>query len=55
VDWKLEVVTIPVSDMDRAKTFYAEQIGFNVDIDHQVGRRATCPSRSISEQNPFAS
>jgi catechol 2,3-dioxygenase-like lactoylglutathione lyase family enzyme len=36
VDWKLEVVTIPVSDLDRAKTFYAEQIGFNVDIDHQV-------------------
>ncbi len=30
MDWKLEVVTIPVSDMDRAKTFYAEQIGFNV-------------------------
>jgi catechol 2,3-dioxygenase-like lactoylglutathione lyase family enzyme len=36
VDWKLEVVTIPVSDMDRSKTFYAEQIGFNVDIDDQV-------------------
>jgi catechol 2,3-dioxygenase-like lactoylglutathione lyase family enzyme len=36
MDWKLEVVTIPVSDMDRAKGFYAEQIGFNVDIDHQV-------------------
>ena len=36
MDWKLEVVTIPVSDMDRARTFYAEQTGFNVDIDHQV-------------------
>lgn len=36
MDWKLQVVTIPVSDMDRAKTFYAEQIGFTVDIDHQV-------------------
>lgn len=36
MDWKLEVVTIPVSDMDRAKAFYAEQVGFNVDIDHQV-------------------
>ena len=36
MDWRLEVVTIPVSDLDRAKTFYAEQIGFNVDIDHQV-------------------
>lgn len=36
MDWKLEVVTIPVSDMDRARDFYAEKIGFNVDIDHQV-------------------
>jgi catechol 2,3-dioxygenase-like lactoylglutathione lyase family enzyme len=36
VEWKLEVVTIPVSDLDRAKAFYAEQVGFNVDIDHQV-------------------
>lgn len=36
MDWKLEVVTIPVSDMERAKAFYAEKLGFNVDIDHQV-------------------
>ena len=36
MDWKLEVVTIPVSDMDRARDFYAEKVGFNVDIDHQV-------------------
>lgn len=36
MDWKLEVVTIPVSDMERAKSFYAEQIGFNVDIDHRI-------------------
>ena len=36
MDWKLEVVTVPVSDMDRAKAFYEEKIGFNVDIDHQV-------------------
>ena len=36
MDWKLEVVTIPVSDIDRAKTFYAEQVGFAVDIDDQV-------------------
>ena len=36
MDWKLEVVTIPVSDMDRAKTFYAEKVGFNIDIDDQV-------------------
>jgi predicted enzyme related to lactoylglutathione lyase len=33
---KLEVVHVPVSDVDRAKTFYTEQIGFNADHDHQV-------------------
>ncbi len=33
---KLEVVHIPVSDVDRAKAFYTEQIGFNADHDHQV-------------------
>ena len=33
VDWKLEVVQVPVSDVDRAKRFYAEQTGFVVDID----------------------
>lgn len=36
MDWKLEVVTIPVSAMERAKNFYVEQIGFNVDIDHRI-------------------
>ena len=36
MDWKLEVVTIPVSDLDRARDFYAEQVGFKVDIDEQV-------------------
>lgn len=36
MDWKLEVVTIPVSDQERAKNFYVEQIGFNVDIDHRI-------------------
>jgi catechol 2,3-dioxygenase-like lactoylglutathione lyase family enzyme len=33
--WTLEVVTVPVSDMERAKTFY-EQVGFDVDIDHRI-------------------
>ena len=36
MDWKLEVVVVPVSDVDRAKAFYSEQVGFNVDVDHQV-------------------
>jgi len=33
MDYKLEVVVVPVSDVDRAKHFYAEQCGFNVDLD----------------------
>jgi catechol 2,3-dioxygenase-like lactoylglutathione lyase family enzyme len=33
MDWKLELVPIPVSDVDRAKVFYAEKVGFNVDLD----------------------
>jgi predicted enzyme related to lactoylglutathione lyase len=37
MDWKLELVAVPVSDVDRAKAFYAEQVGFVVDHDHHVG------------------
>jgi predicted enzyme related to lactoylglutathione lyase len=37
MDWKLELVAIPVSDVDRAKAFYTEKVGFNADHDHAVG------------------
>jgi predicted enzyme related to lactoylglutathione lyase len=36
MDWKLELVAVPVSDVDAAKVFYAEQVGFAVDHDHTV-------------------
>lgn len=36
MDWKLELVQVPVSDVDRAKEFYTEKAGFNADHDHQV-------------------
>jgi len=36
VDWKLELVSVPVSDVDRAKAFYVERAGFVADHDHQV-------------------
>ena len=36
MDWKLELIAVPVSDVDRAKTFYAEQAGFTADHDHTV-------------------
>jgi catechol 2,3-dioxygenase-like lactoylglutathione lyase family enzyme len=36
MDWKLELVAIPVADVDRSKSFYTEQLGFNADHDHTV-------------------
>jgi catechol 2,3-dioxygenase-like lactoylglutathione lyase family enzyme len=37
MDWKLELVIVPVSDVDRAKKFYTEQLGFAEDVDHRAG------------------
>ena len=36
MNWTLEVVIVPVSDVDRAKSFYADRLGFNVDHDTRV-------------------
>jgi catechol 2,3-dioxygenase-like lactoylglutathione lyase family enzyme len=36
MNWTLEVVVVPVADLDRAKAFYAEQLGFNVDHDTEI-------------------
>jgi predicted enzyme related to lactoylglutathione lyase len=36
VDWRLELVQVPVSDVDRAKAFYTDKVGFNADQDHRV-------------------
>jgi predicted enzyme related to lactoylglutathione lyase len=36
MDWKLELIAVPVSDVDRAKAFYADQVGFDADHDHTV-------------------
>jgi catechol 2,3-dioxygenase-like lactoylglutathione lyase family enzyme len=35
MNWTLEVITLPVSDVDRAKAFYADQVGFDVDHDSE--------------------
>jgi catechol 2,3-dioxygenase-like lactoylglutathione lyase family enzyme len=53
MDWKLEVVVIPVSDVDRAKQFYSEKLGFNIDVDHRTGDtfrvvQATAPGSGCS-------
>jgi catechol 2,3-dioxygenase-like lactoylglutathione lyase family enzyme len=37
MNWELQLVAIPVSDVDRAKEFYVEKLGFNPDHDHRVG------------------
>ena len=36
MDWKLELISVPVSDVDRAKAFYTEQVGFDADHDHRI-------------------
>jgi len=39
MDWKLELVMVPVTDVDRAKAFYTDKIGFNADHDHRVNEK----------------
>jgi catechol 2,3-dioxygenase-like lactoylglutathione lyase family enzyme len=39
VDWKLELVAVPVTDVDRAKAFYTDKVGFKADYDHQVNEQ----------------
>jgi catechol 2,3-dioxygenase-like lactoylglutathione lyase family enzyme len=36
LDWRLELIAVPVSDIDRAKAFYVDKLGFNADHDHRV-------------------
>jgi catechol 2,3-dioxygenase-like lactoylglutathione lyase family enzyme len=36
MDWKIELIAIPVTDVDRAKAFYVDQVGFIADHDHRV-------------------
>ena len=36
MDWKLELIAVPVTDVDRAIAFYRDQVGFNLDHDHHV-------------------
>jgi predicted enzyme related to lactoylglutathione lyase len=37
MDWKLELVVVPVSDQDRAKSFYVDEVGFDLHVDHSAG------------------
>ncbi|MBT2400575.1 VOC family protein [Streptomyces sp. ISL-100] len=47
MNWTLEVVPVPVTDMDRAKDFYADKIGFKVDLDNEVA-----PGMRIIQMTP---
>ena len=37
MDWTLELVLVPVTDVDRAKAFYVDKVGFKLDVDHRAG------------------
>ena len=37
MDFKLELIVVPVSDVDRAKSFYLDNVGFHLDVDHSAG------------------
>ena len=37
MDWKLELIVVPVADVDRAKAFYLDAVGFGLDVDHSAG------------------
>ena len=37
MNWTLELVVVPVADIDRAKAFYLDQLGFDLNVDHQAG------------------
>jgi catechol 2,3-dioxygenase-like lactoylglutathione lyase family enzyme len=52
MDWKLEVVVVPVSDVDRAKRFYSEQVGFVVDVDTAEGDAPPGPMRVVQMTPP---
>lgn len=37
MEWKLELIVLPVSDIDRAKAFYTDKLDFKLDVDHRAG------------------
>ena len=60
MDWKLEVVIAPVSDVERAREFYVDKLGFTLDTDHQGGEhfrviQVTPPARRARSSSAPAS
>lgn len=56
MDWKIELIPVPVSDVERAKRFYNEMLGFVVDLDHQPNETTRLvqltPAGSAQESPP---
>ena len=50
MDFKLELVVLPVSDVERAKEFYADRLGFNVDVDHKASEPVAIVSQSMARK-----
>jgi catechol 2,3-dioxygenase-like lactoylglutathione lyase family enzyme len=53
MDWKIELIFVPVTDVDRAKAFYVDRLGFSADFDQQVNEnlrfvQATPPGSACS-------
>jgi len=54
MDWKLELVVVPVTDVERARRFHSEQVGFTVDHDTRVDGSAAAGAPSSSSATPTA-
>ena len=53
MDWKLEVVIAPVSDVERAREFYVDKLGFTLDTDHRGGEQSG-NGRELSDSGAHA-
>jgi catechol 2,3-dioxygenase-like lactoylglutathione lyase family enzyme len=51
MNWKIELVAVPVTDVDRAKAFYVDQVGFNADHDQQVNEGLRFVQLTRSEEH----
>ena len=53
IDWRLELIQVPVSDIDRAKAFYVEKAGFVAEHDHQVSEQLLSRGVEVGDVQDF--
>ena len=53
MDWRLEVIVVPVSDVDRAKRCYSEQLGYSVEVAHRAPDIITASAFNGSTSRPY--